>query len=200
METKVLSNIQTHDAFRKTWSEPATIISEDDLREAERRDNTDGDQCASNALKTQVINKSNPALPNIRIHSDDTETQKSCESHEMTFKTPQKLQPDCTKRLCTLNSDMLKNSHHSILCDQSDWMLAERSNSRSPPSPAQVSMSPDLRSRSPMVPRSPSMRTNTNIFNFSPERTEMFKEMEAETRRAKKRLFDEISYGMSNTR
>lgn len=200
METKVLRHISTEDPFRKTWSAPATIISEEDLREAETSDNTDGDQRTGNEPRAtvEIVKRLHPEMPDIRIHSESREMheQKITTQPEVTFRTPQKVQSEYAKRLQSLNSDFQRNTSNSLLCDKSDWMLAERSHSRSPPSPALVSRSPDLRSRSPMIPVSPSVHGSSNIFNFSPERTEVFRaELESESRRVKKRLFEEMSIG-----
>lgn len=200
METTQLRYIPTQEPFLKTWSAPATIISEDDLRHAERNDNPDGDQRIRNEPNQtiDIVKSVNLQHPDIRIHSDSCELQThiKTKSSEVTFRTPQKVQVDYMKRLQTLNSEIHRNNSDSVLCDKSEWMLAERSHSRSPPSPAQVSRSPDLRARSPMIPISPSVHTNSNIFNFSPERTELYRnEMETETRRVKKRLFEEMTMG-----
>ncbi|XP_045184020.2 uncharacterized protein LOC123542299 [Mercenaria mercenaria] len=200
METKVMRHIPTEEPFRKTWSAPATIISEEDLIQAEMSDNTDGDQIIPNESnsKIETVKSVNPQMPDIRIHSDKPEfqTQNQTHSPEVTFRTPQKVQSEYSKRLQTLNSEVHRSNSSSLLCDKSDWMLAERSHSRSPPSPAIISRSPDLRSRSPMIPISPAVHTNSNIFNFSPERTEMYRaELESESRRVKKRLFEEMAMG-----
>ena len=202
METKVMRHISTEEPFRKTWSVPATIISEEDLMAAERSDNTDGDQRTRNEPNAQIeiVKSVNPNMPDIHIHSDKQEVtkQNQKQTQEVTFRTPQKVQSEYSKRLQSLNQEVHRSNSSSLLCDKSDWMIAERSHSRSPPSPALVSRSPDLRSRSPMVPLSPSVHTNSNVFNFSPERTEMYRaELESESRRVKKRLFEEMAMGES---
>lgn len=198
METKVMRHIPTEEPFRKTWSIPATIISEEELKAAEKNDNTDGDQRTriEPNVPVEIVKSVIPNMPDIQIHYDKQEPVKQNLTHstEVTFRTPQKVQSEYSKRLQNLSTDLHRSNSSSLLCDKSDWMIAERSYSRSPPSPAIVSRSPDLRSRSPMVPISPSVHTNSNIFNFSPERTEMYRaEIDSETRRVKKRLFEEMA-------
>jgi hypothetical protein len=198
METKVMRHIPTEEPFRKTWSIPATIISEEELKAAEKNDNTDGDQRTriEPNVPVEIVKSVIPNMPDIQIHYDKQEPVKQNQTHstEVTFRTPQKVQSEYSKRLQNLSTDLHRSNSSSLLCDKSDWMIAERSYSRSPPSPAIVSRSPDLRSRSPMVPISPSVHTNSNIFNFSPERTEMYRaEIDSETRRVKKRLFEEMA-------
>lgn len=227
MEVKTLPQIRTEEPFRKSWSQPVTIISEEDLKEAENMaDNTDGDQIVNRDMNKsiEIVKSANPKMPDIRIHSDSSlDCLKSVQnsnigndtlvtSQEVIFRTPQKLLSDYTKRLQSIHSEMHRSNSSSVLNEKADWMLAERSHSRSPPSPAimsrsplprteaqrsPVSRSPDLRSRSPPIPISPALNSNSsNIFNFSPERTEMYREeMESETRRVKKRLFGEIAMG-----
>lgn len=254
METKV-PTIPIHEPFPKRWSDPITIISEEDLKQAESSessDSVDGEATMTqNDLNgnIQIIKGLNPKMPDIRIHTElltkDISKGGSGSDHyrqgSPVFRTPQKLKSDYAQSLAPLSADMHKSMSETYL---KDLMLAERSNSRSPPSPAvgsrsplplQVierstcrspnspvarsrsppslqiaerqtcrspnssavgSRSPVLESRSPVTHAPPSGQCQYGVFNFSPENTAMYRaQQEEESRRIRKRLFEEISSG-----
>ncbi|WAR29101.1 hypothetical protein MAR_002669 [Mya arenaria] len=206
MATTQYTRIPVEEAFSKTWKPATTIISKEELKEAESNeyyretsdDSVDGSENIRNDLNgnIEIVKRLHPSMPDIRIHSETVETQTNdkvtAKQQSVGFRTPQKLHSEYSQRLQALSADLHKSSSDTFLSEKSDWMLAERSNSRSPPSPA-------LGSRSPRVTASPSIYASTNVFNFSPERTEMYQaELESETRRVKKRLFEEISHGSSD--
>ena len=200
MET--MAKIHIQEPFRKSWKPATTIISQEDLQEAESNenirgcsdDNVDGTENIRNDCNgnVEIVKRLHPSMPDIRIHSECSKEQSQNDAIKMqpvTFRTPQKLQSDYSQRLHSLHAELHKSSSDTFLNEKSDWMLAERSNSRSPPSPA-------LNSRSPRVTMSPSVHTSSPVFNFSPERTELYRsELESECRRVKKRLFEEMTQG-----
>ncbi|KAH3865836.1 hypothetical protein DPMN_028880 [Dreissena polymorpha] len=142
-------------------------------------------------------------MPDIRIISDEKQSEQNNNNENLNpsckdviFRTPQKRSCEMMNVSHCLSSDFHKAYSDSYLCEKSDWMLGERSSSRSPPSPSVGSRSPQIRSRSPIVNKSPSVRHASSEFNFSPESTEHYRcEVEAESQRVKKRLFEEVANG-----
>lgn len=211
METKVRS-IPIQEPYRGRWSQPKTIISKEDLKESERNDsndNVDGEATRTqNDLNgnIQLLKGLHPKMPDIQIHSQpltSEESEGNCQgqghvSVHSPFRTPQKPKCDYAQKLSSLNQEHHKSLLETFVNEKSDWMLAEKSNLRSPPSPAIGSRSPELKTRSPLVHMSPSVQTS-DVFNFSPETTERYRtELETESRRRiKKNLFGgEMSTGL----
>lgn len=209
------ATIRIEEPFRKTWREPVTIISAEELKRAESGDSIDGaeiDSINTNSRNepkgvSEIVKRITPSMPDIKIISDEKNSKEqnnnnnndenltpSCK--DVIFRTPQKRSYEMMNATHCLSSDFHKAYSDSYLCEKSDWMLGERSSSRSPPSPSVGSRSPQLRSRSPIVNMSPSVRHASTEFNFSPERTEHYRcEVEAESQRVKKRLFEEVANG-----
>lgn len=225
METKV-ALIRTEEPFKRKWSEATTIISDAELARVEGHvinnvtDYIDGDRSADHERLVEVVKRLTPAMPDIVIHRDSRDLQghvtlskaqskgqilghssevisnsTKSNSQEVTsnghvFKTPQKIHSEFVQRLQSLHQERHKRLS-PVLGEQSDWMIAERSNSRSPPSPAI-----DVTARSPHVQPSPSVQGQGQVFSFSPEITESYRQeldREMESRRVKKRLFDDMS-------
>ena len=197
METKT-RQIKIVEEPVKRWSEPSCIITAEELAAAE----TEHDGCEPERQEqildknVEIVKRVHPAMRDIVIHSEQQE-----HVAQQAFKTPQKLVEHSNKlvNLTNMSPNIRPEKHrhsNSVLGDKSDWMLAERSDSRSPPSPAIMSRSPEVKCKSPLVHVSPAIHSNSNVFNFSPERTERYRaEIETETGRVKKRLFEGQSQG-----
>ncbi|KAH3868908.1 hypothetical protein DPMN_032063 [Dreissena polymorpha] len=195
------ATIRIEEPFRKTWREPVTIISAEELKRAESGDSIDGaeiDSINSNSRHEQkgvseIVKRITPSMPDIRIISDEKQSEQNNNNENLNpsckdviFRTPQKRSCEMMNVSHCLSSDFHKAYSDSYLCEKSDWMLGERSSSRSPPSPSVGSRSPQIRSRSPIVNKSPSVRHASSEFNFSPESTEHYRcEVEAESQRVK---------------
>ena len=152
---KMKSQIQIHEPFKKTWSEPQIIISREDEIEYEKtmaskhacEMHSDNLNNLSDSEAQKEVHKRLEELRNSLLHSEFIKQQMS---------TPQKCDNIYVDRT------RISNVSHSPSQD-SDWMIPERSKSRSLPS------SPVLRSVSPVQSPSNIHTMHKRSFSFLPE-------------------------------